>query len=150
MKKLTVLGMLMLCWGCGSAPEAVAPEASWAQLSHFACKPGAASIQIPRDVLALNDREIRLSGYMAPLETEGERVLSFILVRDQMLCCFGKMPALNEWVYVKTDGVPAVLDSPVRVTGIFQAREEREKGQVITLYRLQGKKVERLQNVSKG
>lgn len=96
--------------------------------------------QLPAEVAALDDEKIVIVGYMMPIEMDGSgAVTSFILVRDQSLCCFGIPPAINEWVGVetKTSGpVKFYTDIPVAVFGTLDVGEELEDGYVISLYRM--------------
>ncbi len=58
-------------------------------------------------------------------------------MRNQLLCCFGEEPKLNEWILVSADPpVEAKLDVPVTFFGKFEAAPDIEEGQVISLYRL--------------
>ncbi|MBX3167574.1 MAG: DUF3299 domain-containing protein [Candidatus Eremiobacteraeota bacterium] len=153
MKKLLLL--ILFCAGCGqpTEPKTSYRPVTWKQLSSFACPVKAISLPLPSDVQALDGQRVQLSGYMVPLDMDGTRIQSFLLVRDQMLCCFGKMPALNEWVFVefpKGGGLELQVDRPLQVSGHFRAREEREKGVVMSLYRMQAEKVQVLQNTSQG
>lgn len=96
--------------------------------------------QLPAEVAALDDEKIVIVGYMMPIEMDSSgAVTSFILVRDQSLCCFGIPPAINEWVGVetKTSGpVKYFTDIPVAVFGTLDVGEELEDGYVISLYRM--------------
>ncbi len=144
------------CVGCGlnlAPPKPTYRTVAWTQLSSFVCPEKSASIPLPAELQALDEQRVQLSGYMVPLDVEGSRIQSFLLVRDQMLCCFGKMPRLNEWVFVefpKGAGMELPVDEPIQVSGRFRAREEREKGVVMSLYRLQAEKVEVLKNTPEG
>lgn len=150
MKKLWLLGLF--CVGC-SLPTAPYRSVAWSQLSGFACAANSTSIPLPPEVRALDDQRVELSGYIVPLDVEAGRIQSFLLVRDQMLCCFGKMPALNEWVFVefpRGSGLELQVDRPLQVSGRFRAREEREEGVVMSLYRMRAEKVQVLKNTPAG
>ena len=153
MKKLLLAAWMFVGCAVSSGPKIAYQPVSWKQLSSFACPAKATTISLPAEVQSLDGQPVRLSGYVVPLETNGTRIQSFLLVRDQMLCCFGKAPALNEWVFVefpKGGGLELQVDKPFEVCGHFRAREEREKGVVMSLYRLQAEKVQILQNVQPG
>jgi hypothetical protein len=149
---LTLMACLWLAGCSGTNPSEKYRSVTWKDLSGFACPAKVEHIDLPAPIRQLDDRSVRLTGYMVPLEMEGSRIESFLLVRDQMLCCFGKMPALNEWVFVefpKGGGQDLKVDQPIAVSGRFRAREEREKGVVMSLYRLQVEKVEVLDGLAK-
>ncbi len=100
--------------------------------------------QIPDYIKALDDSKVSLEGYMVPLDIEDEKVKSFILTNSMMLCCFGSMPWINEWVYVEMDEGHAAdffNDTVIRVSGVLDVGEEIEDGIVLSLYRMQGQDV---------
>lgn len=59
---------------------------------------------IPEKVRALNGKNISVRGFMFPLESDGERLTTFMLIKDQASCCFGGTPKVNHWIYVQMDG----------------------------------------------
>ena len=153
MRKL--LCLVWLLTGCGFHPSQQAGyrAVAWNQLGSFACPVGKGSIPIPAEIQALDGQRVRLSGYVLPLEMEGQCVQSCLLVRDQMACCFGKMPALNQWVFVefpKGRGMELQADKPLMVSGRFPAREEREKGVIISLYRMEADGAEPVEGAPQG
>ncbi len=98
---------------------------------------------LPQEVSALDDTNVALSGFLVPIEFQGDKVSSLILVRNQLLCCFGEEPKLNEWVFVNADPpVDAVMEVPVTLYGKFYASPDREEGQIISLYRMQAEDME--------
>ncbi|MCA9448148.1 MAG: DUF3299 domain-containing protein [Candidatus Omnitrophica bacterium] len=100
--------------------------------------------QIPNYIMALDDNKVSLEGYMVPLDIEDEKVKSFILTNSMMLCCFGSMPWINEWVYVEMDeGHEADFfnDTVIQVSGVLDVGEEIEDGIVLSLYRMEGQDV---------
>lgn len=92
---------------------------------------------LPEEIATLDQKPAALSGYVVPIEYKDDKVSSLILVRNQLLCCFGQEPKLNEWVFVNVDPpVEAVMDVPVTLFGTFYASPDREEGQVVSLYRM--------------
>src|ERR1044071_2590336 len=59
---------------------------------------------IPEKVRSLNGKDISIRGFMFPLESDGERLTTFMLVKDQASCCFGGTPKVNHWIYVQMEG----------------------------------------------
>lgn len=93
--------------------------------------------EIPEKIRSLNHQNVAVSGYLVPIEYDGEKVSGLILVRNQLLCCFGEEPKLNEWILVGVEPpVEATLDVPVTFFGKFEVSPDIEEGQVISLYRL--------------
>lgn len=150
-----VLWFFVCCLaGCSSTfqPESYRPK-TWSQLSKWTCSSGPKPIAYPAEVKALDGQLLELRGYMVPLEVEGETILSFVLVRDQMMCCFGKMPSLNEWVFVKMSrgsSLEEMTDKPIVVSGRFHASEQREDGVIVSIYQMEADRVKVLQGTPKG
>ncbi|MYE88453.1 DUF3299 domain-containing protein [Candidatus Poribacteria bacterium] len=57
--------------------------------------------QISPQIQAMNGRKVEIQGFMLPLHMSDGNLRTFMLLKDQMACCFGNMPRLNEWVYVR-------------------------------------------------
>lgn len=99
--------------------------------------------KLPAEIKALDNTPIALSGYMIPLEIESDRVATLMLVRNQLLCCFGQEPKLNEWVFVLAQPpVELVTDVPVTLYGVLEAYPDLENGQVLSLYRMLAEEME--------
>lgn len=101
--------------------------------------------QIPKHVRDLNDKKVVIEGYMVPIDVEGERIRSFILTNSMMMCCYGAMPWINEWIFVEMEseeGAGFYNDVVIRTKGVLEVGEEIEDGIVISLYRMKGHVVE--------
>lgn len=98
---------------------------------------------IPPRVQALNGKRVRISGYMLPVKLENGLVKECLLLRNQMMCCFGRRPELNEWVIVKMKGkgVPSTMDTPVSFYGTLHVGEMFENGVFEGLYQFDGEKI---------
>ena len=100
---------------------------------------------VPPEISKLDNSAVALSGFLVPIEFKEDKVSSLILVRNQLLCCYGEEPKLNEWVFVSVDPpVEAVTDVPVTLYGTFYATPDIEGEQVISLYRMQATEMERM------
>ena len=100
---------------------------------------------IPKAISKLDKSAVALSGFLVPIEFQEDKVSSLILVRNQLLCCYGEEPKLNEWVFVSVDPpVEAVTDVPVTLYGTFYATPDIEEDQVISLYRMEATEMERM------
>lgn len=100
--------------------------------------------QIPASVRGLNQRKLAIQGFMVPVQLVKERVKYFLLVRNQMLCCFGVAIGMNEWIYVTMDekaDARYVPDVPVVVYGTLHVGEEMRDGMVMSIYRMDGEKL---------
>ncbi|MBI1320908.1 MAG: DUF3299 domain-containing protein [Candidatus Hydrogenedens sp.] len=101
--------------------------------------------QVPGGIKALNESPVLIAGFMVPIEFNAEgKVSSFALTQDQMFCCYGVPPKMNEWVMVTmADGFSTEYrnDAPVAVFGQLNVGEEIDDGYVLSLYRLKSDKV---------
>jgi len=100
----------------------------------------------PQSVLKLNGQEVAIPGFMVPMDQDedGDKSTYFILVRNQMSCCFGVAPGLNEWVSVRMDkGQKALIemDRPVVVLGTLDVGEVYNPDSGWSFYRMKGEKV---------
>jgi len=100
--------------------------------------PGAS--QIPDKVKALDQQKVAVTGFMLPVKMDGGLVKEFLLVKDPMMCCYGVMPKLNEWVVVKMvgPGVKPLMDIPITFEGKLRVGEMYENGYLTGLYLLEG------------
>lgn len=110
-------------------------EVSIDWLTSLEYKPG---MKLPQELLALNGKEIRLTGYMAIGTLEGVR--TFELVPESCECGRSKVQHFIE----VTLGEGSVTFQPGRIslTGIFDVGEVLEDGFVVSLYRLKDAKLE--------
>ena len=96
--------------------------------------------QISPQIQAMNDKRVEIQGFMLPLDMSEGNLRTFMLLKDQMACCFGNMPRLNEWVYVrvpKNKKIGIHQDVPITLFGTLQVGAKFE-GEVITgIYHLE-------------
>jgi hypothetical protein len=98
--------------------------------------------KIPRQVEELNGKKIAVTGFMLPVDFDQGNVTSFILLNNQMGCCFGIMPRMNEFIYVKmkpNTHTKFLTDIPITVKGTLEIGQENVIG---SLYGIQAEKVE--------
>ncbi|MFT3830755.1 MAG: DUF3299 domain-containing protein [Opitutaceae bacterium] len=90
-------------------------------------------------IRAANGEQVRLTGYMLPLAIEQGRSRQFLLLRNQNACCFGQMPAANEYVTVEAPapGLPVRMDTPVAVVGRLRVAPIVNGGAVVQFYQLE-------------
>jgi len=97
--------------------------------------------QMPNQIRMLNGKKIAVTGFMLPVDFEDGRVTSFILLNNQMGCCFGIMPRMNELIYIKMQGNTSakfMTDVPIKVFGKFKVGEENVVG---SLYGIEADRV---------
>lgn len=96
--------------------------------------------QIPGPVRALDAKKVAVTGFMLPVKMDQGLVTEFLLVKDPMMCCYGVMPKVNEWVVVKMNGkgVPPLMDVPITFEGTLKVGQIYEGGYLTGLYLLEG------------
>ena len=95
------------------------------------------------DVKKLDKALVRLRGYILPGVLE-KGITQFVLVRDNMECCFGPGAALHDCVMVEMDEGRSVefTTRPVTVEGVFSLHEiKTPDGMYLSIYRLAGRSV---------
>ena len=100
--------------------------------------------QVPAKLKELNGQEAVVVGFMVPVEVDSKGgVKSFALTQNQMYCCFGVPPSMNEWVMVTMNGDPSKYysDMPVAAFGKIEVGEQFEDGYVMSIYRIKCEKV---------
>jgi hypothetical protein len=96
--------------------------------------------QIPAKIKALDQKKVAVTGFMLPTKMDKGLVTEFLLVKDAMLCCYGAMPKINEWVVVKMNGagVKPLMDLPITFEGKLRVGEMFENGYLTGVYLLEG------------
>ncbi len=94
---------------------------------------------LPAQVRGLDGQKVRVRGYMLPLKMEGPRTTEFLLLASSMLCCYGVVPAMNQWIVVRTpEGVEPLQDVPLEFQGTLHVKERFEHGMLSAIYQLDG------------
>ena len=105
--------------------------------------------QIPEKIKALDQKKVAVTGFMLPTKMDKGLVKEFLLVKDAMMCCYGAMPKVNEWIVVKMNGagVKPLMDLPITFEGKLRVGEMFENGYLTGVYLLEG---DRMAAQSKG
>ena len=91
--------------------------------------------RVPREVRHLSGVKVAVEGFMIPtMVNEENKVTEFLLLPDQMSCCYGKSPAANGWVVVTSDGTDIMMDQIIRVTGSMVVEERWDEEFFVGLY----------------
>ena len=99
---------------------------------------------LPARVTALESTPIRIRGYILP-SFQQTGLTQFVLVRDNLECCFGPGALLHDCVVVRMiPGKTAAFSiRPVAVTGTFRVEELRgPDGKHLAIYALDGEDVQ--------
>ncbi len=97
--------------------------------------------QIPDLVKSLNGQRVAVTGFMLPDSFDGDAAKSFLLLRNQMGCCFGITPRVNDFVYVDMRGgrvAKYIMDIPITVVGKFEVSKNLL---VNSIYRVEAENV---------
>ncbi len=95
--------------------------------------------QIPGVIKEYGGRQVQITGFMLPVKMDGQLVSEFLLLRDQMMCCYGVTPRLNDWIVVRVQKpVRYTPDVPVAFRGKFQVKAMQEQGFITGIYLLEG------------
>ena len=105
--------------------------------------PPSGAAQIPDRIKSLDQHKVAVTGFMLPTKMEGGLVKEFLLVKDPMMCCYGVMPKINEWIVVKMTGagVKPLMDLPITFEGKLRVGEMYENGYLTGVYLLEGEKM---------
>jgi hypothetical protein len=95
-------------------------------------------------VKKLVNNKIRIRGYILP-SFQQAGITQFVLVRDNLECCFGPGAALYDCVVVQMNEGKSTdfTTRPIAVEGVFSLDELRDAdGKCLAIYHLQGDKVQ--------
>ncbi len=96
-------------------------------------------------VRALAGNSIRIRGYILP-SFQQEGIKQFVLVRDNMECCFGPGALLHDCILVEMipPATARFTVRPVSVEGTFSLRDVKDpsNGKYLAIYHLDGKQVQ--------
>jgi hypothetical protein len=99
---------------------------------------------IPSRIQSLDGCRAAVSGYVMPIRMQARGVTEFLLVRDQLSCCFGLSPLMNHWIHVtvpRGEFRPRIFQAAM-VVGTLHVGEQRKDGSIVSIYRLEGERVE--------
>ncbi len=99
---------------------------------------------LPARVTSLENTRVRIRGYILP-SFQQTGLTQFVLVRDNMECCFGPGAALHDCIVVRMlPGKSADFSiRPVAVAGTFRVEELRgPDGRHLAIYAMDGENVQ--------
>jgi len=99
--------------------------------------------RVPKGLRELTNTKVAIEGFMIPtVVDENNEVKEFLLLPDQMSCCFGQTPEANGWVVVNAqEGVEVLMDRIIRVTGLLSVEERWDEEFFVGLYHLECKEI---------
>jgi len=101
------------------------------------------SKRVPSRLREKSGAKVAVEGFMIPtVVDENNKVKEFLLLPDQMSCCFGKSPEANGWVIVSSsDGVEVLMERIIRVTGTLTVEERWDEEFFVGLYHMDCKDI---------
>jgi hypothetical protein len=98
---------------------------------------------IPDEVKELDGKWVEITGYMHSINNT-QYVSRFLVVQSLLDCCFGKLPAMNQFIDVMLPPGQVALSYgyQVKIIGKLTVGELRENGSLLSLYRLEAHRVE--------
>ncbi len=99
--------------------------------------------RVPSRLREKSGAKVAVEGFMIPtVVDENNKVKEFLLLPDQMSCCFGKSPEANGWVVVTASkGVEVLMDQIIRVTGTLTVEERWDEEFFVGLYHMDCKEI---------
>lgn len=107
-------------------------------------KTGTVKDQIPQEIKALNNKKVAIQGFILPSDLNDNKLKSFVMLANQMGCCFGMPPPFNGWIYVTMTGEGSpdwAQDEIVTVYGTLHVGEVIDSDGGMSLYRMDGDKI---------
>ncbi|MBK97077.1 MAG: hypothetical protein CMJ79_15390 [Planctomycetaceae bacterium] len=96
---------------------------------------------LTKEISALEGQLVRIRGYMLP-SFQQSGIKKFVLVRDNMECCFGPGAALYDCVIIEMQGSSSASFSvrPIAVEGVFKVSEFKgPDGKHLAIYHIDGR-----------
>lgn len=99
--------------------------------------------KLTKKVEELDGSPIRIRGYMLP-SFQQKGIKQFVLVRDNLECCFGPGAALHDCIMVEMQESQSTSFTvrPITVEGVFKVEEFNDpEGNTLAIYHMDGLKV---------
>lgn len=101
----------------------------------------AVDTQIPELIRKVDGQKVLVRGFMLPMKMEGALTTEFLLVANSLLCCYGVVPPMNQWITVKMPpgkGLTPQQDVPLEIFGTLRVQPRVENGALNAIYHLEG------------
>jgi len=98
--------------------------------------------QIPGEVKSWNGRKAVITGFMLPTQLEKGKATEFLIMANQMACCYGTVPNLNDWVVVRMPrGTEVIQDVPISFYGTLHVGAMYENGYMTGIYEMDAERM---------
>ncbi len=129
-------GYLKLGFDRLSSFKFVAPE--YDPVANPKAVPPSGEEQIPPEVRGWSGHRAIITGFMLPTKLDKGKAIEFLLMANQMACCYGTVPNMNDWVIVRAPaGVPVTQDVPISFRGTLRVGAMFESGYMTGIYQLE-------------
>jgi hypothetical protein len=131
-------GYLKLGFDRLSGYKFIAPE--FDPVANPKAQPPTGEDQIPPAVKGWSGKKAIVTGFMLPTKLDNGTGLAveFLLMANQMACCYGTVPNMNDWIVVRCPkGVPVTQDVPISFRGTFKVSAMFESGYMTGIYQLE-------------
>jgi len=99
--------------------------------------PPTVDTQIPAQVKGWSGKKAVITGFMLPTKLDDGKATEFLIMANQMACCFGTIPNMNDWVVVKMpQGTPVIQDVPISFYGTFKVGAMFDNGYMTGIYEM--------------
>ena len=103
--------------------------------------------QIPSEVKAWSGHKAIITGFMLPTKLDNGKATEFLIMANQMACCFGTVPNMHDWVVVRMPkGIQVVQDIPVSFYGILKVGAMYENGYMTGIFAMDAEKMGEIKN----
>ena len=111
------------------APQSDTPDTTSAGYANWA----------PASVKALDERTVRIEGFMLPTRVENGHVRECLIMANQLTCCFGKTPRFCDFIVARIDApsVAVLQDLPLVFTGRLKVGDVFEGKAWTSFYTMQ-------------
>lgn len=106
---------------------------------------GKVASQIPDAIKKLDEKVVRIRGFMMPVKESAGKATEFLITRSQPSCCFSGATGMNEFITVKSSGkgVAENMDDAVAIEGKLHVGLITDSGYVVGIFQMDdGKMVE--------
>jgi hypothetical protein len=103
--------------------------------------------QIPLAIKKWNGEKAVLTGFMIPTNFKDGKTTEFLLMANIMMCCYGTVPKVNDWVLVRIPGGTDVIqDQPITFRGLFHVKAQVDDGILTAVYEMDADGPGKLEN----
>jgi hypothetical protein len=84
---------------------------------------------------------------MIPTNFKDGKTTEFLLMANIMMCCYGTVPKVNDWVLVRIPGGTDVIqDQPITFRGLFHVKAQVDDGILTAVYEMDADGPGKLEN----